>query len=389
MIATMTSLPSSRRLLVIAFLAGACGHHHDAQPDLEMVDGGGLGGVHVNAVSLPATASADFLEYVAASPLVDGFNPAVAWGAIDQGPGAMGGQYQWATYDASIQAYFDAAAMYGKKVNLIVYAIGYSAADQPPMYVLNNAALDKVTCSQQTNWPVVYEAPFKNAYKAFITEVLAHYAGHPSLGYIRFGLSRGGEVDPFCAEQEQALAGAATLSDWFQNDWLPYDKEMLDYEKAQGSAIPIMAPTTQAGTPDITPTEAANAVADGFGFGCQGLAKIDLTNPPSTCTGDWCANFTMYTGHVQLELQTYGQSDAAGTLDDMSLQAMTGPLPPLITLALEYHATILELYADDLLLALDSNSTLNGGKGYCNNLMQCYSQYGAAYTDALKTAHGL
>jgi hypothetical protein len=368
--------------------ANSPGPDASATPDASVGPDSGARLAVVNAVFPPLTGNADFLKYVVSSPWVDGINPHLAWSAVDQGPGAVGGQYQWAAYDASIKPFFDAAQTFGKKVNIIVYPIGYSVAEAPPAYVMNNAALDKVTCTQQSNWPVVYEAPFKDAYKAFITEVLAHYSNNPLIGYIRFGLSRGGEIYPFCAQQEMALVQETQMDKWLQDYWAPYDKEMLDYELALHPTMQIMAPTTQSGNPDVTINESANAIADGFGFGCQGLEKSDLAGAPSNCTGDWCALFVQYAGQAPLELQTIGQSDAAGTLKDGSNQASTGPLPPLIDLGLQYRATIFEVYSDDLLLALDANPNLNGGKGYCNNLGQCYSDYGAAYTTALMKAHG-
>jgi hypothetical protein len=358
------------------------------EPDAGNGQGPDGGVARVNAVFPPLTENADFLSYVVASPWVDGINPPLAWSAVDFGPGADGGQYQWGAWQASVQSLLDAAQTNGKKINIIVYPIGYSASQAAPAYVLQNTALDKVTCAQQTNWPVVYEAPFKDAYKAFITEVIQHFSGNPLIGYIRFGLSRGGEVFPFCPQQEMALVGETNFQTWLQNDWAPYDQEMLDYELAQHPTMQIMSPTTQSGTPDVTIQESANAIADGFGFGCQGLEKSDIMGAPNNCTGDWCALFDQYAGQAPLELQTIGQSDAAGTLNDGSQQAATGPLPPLIQLGLQYHATTFEVYSDDLLLALDSNPSLNGGQGYCNNLNQCFGTYGAQYTAALKMAHG-
>ena len=73
-------------------------------------------------------------------------------------------------------------------VNPIVYPIGYSPLQAPPAYVMDDPTLDKVSCNMP-NWPVIYEAPFKNAYKAFIAQVIKHFVGNPHIGYIRFGLS--------------------------------------------------------------------------------------------------------------------------------------------------------------------------------------------------------
>ncbi len=321
----------------------------------------------------------DFGAYILKSPLVDGINPPLVWSAIDKGPNAAGGQYQFDTFDSQINRFIAA----GKMVNPIVYPIGYTPLQAPPAYVLDDPALDKVSCDTPAfaNWPVVYETPFKNAYKAFIMQVIKHFAGNPHIGYIRFGLSRGGEIYPFCAQQEAALS-KMTLAQWGTQVWLPYDKEMLDYEKSLNPPMRIMGPTTQFGTPDFADGEAENAVNDGFGFGSQGLQKKDIADYP-TCTADWCNLFNQYSGQVALELQTYGPSDPSGVCGTTgkaacpqgALQQATGPLPPLLTFAAANHATILEIYTTDLLLALDPN--------YPGSALST-----ASYTQALIAVHG-
>jgi len=321
----------------------------------------------------------DFGTYILSSPLVDGINPPLVWSAIDKGPNAAGGQYQFDTFDHEIQRFIDA----GKMVNPIVYPIGYSPLQAPPAYVMDDPTLDKVSCNTPTfaNWPVIYEAPFKNAYKAFIAQVIKHFVGNPHIGYIRFGLSRGGEIYPFCAQQEAALS-KMTLAQWGSQVWLRYDKEMLDYERSLDPSMRIMGPTTQFGAPDFADTEAENAVNDGFGFGSQGMQKKDILDYPM-CTADWCNLFNQYSGQVALELQTYGPSDPSGdcgtngnaVCQGGALQEATGPLPPLITFAAAHHATILEIYTGDLLLALDPSYPGSAASG-------------TSYAEALMVVHG-
>ncbi len=339
--------------------------------------------VTINAVNPPMQPGdrnyEDFGTYILNSPLVDGINPPLVWSAIDKGPNAAGGQYQFGTFDHEIQQFINA----GKMVNPIVYPIGYSPLQAAPAYVMDDRTLDKVSCNPPAfaNWPVVYEAPFKNAYQAFIAQVIKHFAGNPHIGYIRFGLSRGGEIYPFCAQQEAALS-KITLAQWGTQVWLHYDKDMLDYEKSLGLAMRIMGPTTQFGMPDFADAEAENAVNDGFGFGSQGLQKKDIFDYPM-CTADWCNLFNQYGGQVALELQTYGSSDPTGVCGTNGnaacpggpLQEATGPLPPLITFAAAHHATILEIYTNDLLLALDPSYPGNAAAG-------------ASYAQALMAVHG-
>ena len=62
--------------------------------------------VTINAVFPPMQAGdrnyQDFGTYILSSPLVDGINPPLVWSAIDKGPNAPGGQYQFETFDHEI-----------------------------------------------------------------------------------------------------------------------------------------------------------------------------------------------------------------------------------------------------------------------------------------------
>ena len=164
---------------------------------------------------------------VLASPLVDGVSTALNWAVIDQGPGTPGGQYQWRAFDRGIQRFIDA----GKKVNLLVQPISYGSTNvATPAYVLNDPSLVKVSCRggpggvPYPDFPVVYEKAFKNPYKAFIAQVIQHYADNPHIGYIRFGLSVGNEIFAQCAREEAELAGL-TIPQWRDRVWFHYDKD--------------------------------------------------------------------------------------------------------------------------------------------------------------------
>ena len=54
------------------------------------------------------------------------------------------------------------------------------------------------------------------------------------------------------------------------------------------------------------------------------------------------------------------------------LSQMTGPLPPLIPFAIKNHATIIELYTDDWLIAFSPHHPQN-------------RDYGSAYAQAIHT----
>jgi len=348
----------------------------DANADAGASDGGK--GMIINAIFSQFDAGDplynDF-SYVLSSPLVDGVCPALDWSMVDTGAADSGAQYQWTTFDGDVQRFIDA----GKKVNILVQPISYGNPNvATPAYVMNDATLDKVSCNGVTNLPVVYETAFKVPYKAFVANVIAHYAGNPDIGYIRFGLSTGNEVFPECALQEAALV-SLSVTQWRDAYWLKWQKEMLDYIKGLDPTMQIESPMTPyLGDTTWTDTEAAQAVADGFGFGSQGLQSSDITTYP-TCTGDWCNLFAKYATQAPvLELSTLGQSDPSGSCAPPcmtgSTQQATGQLPPLLAFAVQHHANVFESYPQDLLIALDP--TYPG-----------YATYHAAYLAAFTAAH--
>ncbi len=335
--------------------------------------------VSVNAVFPPDSTNplfAAFNQHILTAADVDGVNPVLTWASVDHGPDAGGGQYQWpAAFDTQFASYVSA----GKRVNIIVEPISEPGGPKnlaTPGYVVG--AVDTVTCSAYAGFPVVWETAFKDNYKNFIAAVIARYASNPNVGYMRFGLTVGGEIYPFCAS---ALAAYLPDGGGVQAAILDYDAEMLAFEKQQSPTFYVVGPTTYAGT-DATyvNAEAANAVAQGFGFGSQGLQASDLTTYPVTAT-NWGKLFNQYAGQAPiLELQTFGQSDPSGTCATSDggcingAQQATGPLPPLLALALAHNVTTFEIYTKDLLVAYDPANP-------------DYATYHTAYAGALAAVH--
>jgi len=327
----------------------------------------------------------DFLKYVATSPLVDGVNPVLLWSMVDKGPTNPGGQYDWSEYDAVIKPYIDL----GKTVNLLVWTISTVGANSDnyanhatPIYVMK--LVDTVTCAQfpgdgmhAGNYPIVWEAGFKENYEKFITQVLRHYEGNPHIGYIRFGISGGAAIYPNCeGAQEKYLPAGET----FEQALLNFDSDILSYVKSQNPTLPIIAPF--AAFQDhfaYSKAEAANGIANGFGLGYQGLRSADIASYPD-CTGDWCNLFNQYSTlpiKPPFELQTVGQSDPSATCTPScwdGVQQQTGPLPQVLSFAVGHHARIFEVYGNDLLLALDPN-------------YPGYADYHAQYQHALSAVH--
>jgi hypothetical protein len=78
-----------------------------------------------------------------------------------------------------------------------------------------------------------------------------------------------------------------------------------------------------------------------------------------------------------LELQTLGQSDPSATCTPSCWdgdQQLTGPLPPLLSFAVEHRTNTFEIYSTDLLLALDPN-------------YPGYGEYHEQYQHALSAVH--
>jgi hypothetical protein len=315
----------------------------------------------------------DFNTYVLTNPLVDGVNPALDWGKVETSEGV----YDFSTFDTQIQHFID----FGKKINLIVRPVANGGVNTiTPAYVFTQTWADSlgvpkqdvVTCTgypgngqPNTGMPIVYELPFNAAYRSFIAAVVAHYANNRNIGYIRIGLAEGGEVFPWCH---------STIPGYSETIWVNYLAEMNAYISSLHPTMQVMAALNQVvehGTrnmayPDF---EAANALANGQGIGSQGWQQSDLTNYNAglPCTSDWCKLFDRYTGQVPLELQQAGPSLANGG-------TVTGSISDLIPFAMAHHTTIYEIYAEDLLTALDP-------------AWPSYAQYGAAYRQALTSAH--
>jgi PKD repeat protein len=351
------------------------------------------GSIQVNAVFppvpyLPAPGmqySGDFLQYVASSPLVNGVNPALLWSMVDNGPGAPGGQYNWSVYDAVIQPYIDL----GKTVNLLIWPISVlgPSSKNPfnqatPAYVMN--LVDAVTCTafpgngtQTGGYPVVWEPGFEDNYEKFITEVLSHFQNNPNIGYIRFGLAKGADIYPSCdVEQTPYLPPGQS----FMQAFLGFDQDILSHIRSQNPPFPVIAPmAAYENVASYADTEAANGIANGFGIGSQGLRASDITSYPA-CSSDWCGLFAEYSSvpfSPLFELQPVGLSDPSATCTPSCLngdQQQTGPLPPLLSFGVTHLANVFEIYAIDLLVALDPN-------------YPGYTEYHAQYQAALSSVH--
>jgi hypothetical protein len=389
--------------------------------------------VQINALTMPSGATSGdvsaFQTYVLGSNTVAGINPFMVWNQIESSNsmGTGSGGYDFTAFDTYVAGLFNPAGSFTKKINILALGISGGCAisgscgnTATPAYVFTSqwastqgaSTLDVFTCtdypgngSSGSGFPAVYEKPYYVAYENFISAVLQHYSNScsatttkpcsgnsgangpalaPYIGYIRFGLSAGGEVFPFCASGNYNVDSGGQSTWTFLNYINTMDQYIVSAEESYGAAqqtlgaynVQMMTSINQTRFPsDSTPpdTEAADAVnakqtspyTVTMGFGSQGLQKSDVSSyhnvPPGYCTSDWCALFNTYTGQVPLELQTTLQSDPTGVAQTGSL-ATLGTVTGLIPFATSLHANILELYPYDLLYALDTGS---GSAGYC------------------------
>lgn len=268
---------------------------------------------------------------------------------------------------------------------------------------------------------------FMTNYQAAVSALVTHYASNPNVGYFRIGLGKGGEINlPKGWQEPETACGTAYTKAWGYTagdsagyTWNAYLKAMLEYEGGpnfDGRTSPkqLMVSITPVRAPGATPEEVADfiapiAAAHRIGFGNQGLSTQAMEN----CKGmqaDWCDLFARFTGVVPLELQTLGRSCPQGASQCQSQQQgqgqgqgqsggqrqgqggqgwnpargqgqgtmakltnQTGSLVPLLPFAIENHATILEIYTDDWLVAFSPNNP-------------DHASFGAGYAEALRQA---
>lgn len=256
------------------------------------------------------------------------------------------------------------------------------SAQSPP--VTPPSAQNFTTCSGQQvpNW----RAPaFTSNYKTAISKLVSHYGSNPNIGYIRIGIGRGGEINLPQGWNDTSTACGQAFAAWGYTagadasyTWNAYLKDMVQYEGSLNSPKKLLV--------SITPITGVGASVDDFlapiavnaslAFGNQGLQSSDITNYTANqaCGGDWCNLFNQYTGQVApLELQTLGQSCPPGAACSDQLSTLTGPLPPLLQFAVARHATSLELYYEDWLIAYNPNDPNHAANG-------------ASYQSAIETA---
>jgi hypothetical protein len=398
----------------------------------------------VAMVSPPLTTSNFSSFYTLVSSLSGNANlkavaPEIPWNAVESNTAP--GSYNWTTVDSQLLQLIAS----GQRLRLIVvlsteggvntgtpsYVFGSSwasnvgAGNPQDMVVCSNFEGDSESPyghagftnggvwnssnatygSDLSGQPVSYEPPFMIAAQKFITQVVQHFspecatyssdcANAAMLGtkmdYVRFGLTGGGEEHPLCTPYWPLLNGYTT----FQGEYLDgsnsggqagYIDQMTTYIE---NAVTTYRPTWKLifDTSDVAgyghtfaDHEGQIAASAGYGFGTNGLQIADLTNcPGANCESDWYSNFGMYAA-----VPHYLQTLTASCPDNSCL---TGNLVSLLDFTMAHGTDAFELYACDVLLALEPSVYPGSGPAACNPVFST-SLYGESYAAAVSEAN--
>lgn len=337
-----------------------------------------------------------------AFPYIDGVVMRVDWSDFDLGDAGKGAhtRYDFKLDDEAIAPWIAA----GKTVNLVLHTTPYANSHCPRSGLGSNGTQDIGNCamppwiwtalgdSNYTNCdnarvPNYLSSEFQTNYKLAIKALIDHYALNSSIGYIRIGLGKGGEInlpkgwnDPSTPCGEAYKKWGYTIGNSEKSTWNAYLKQMLEFEGSLNSAKPLMVTLTPVQAPGIRPEEVPHfiapiAVKNGIALGHEGLSEQSMRNCNGPQVG-WCDIFARMSGKVPLESQTLGRScpQGVGQCGSVWITNTTGPLPPLIPFAIKNHATILEIYCEDWLIAFDREHPDN-------------PRFGAAYAKAIREAN--
>ncbi len=228
------------------------------------------------------------------------------------------------------------------------------------------------TCNNQQvpNWQ---SNLFISNYQPAITAFVQHYDANSSVGYMRIGLGRGGEINlpQGWNNSNSGVCAGGFSGTWnysvgsSSSSWDTYLANMINFEGPMSSTThQLLVSITPISGEQGTATDdmvAGLAIQNHMSFGNQGLEASDITNFPN-CGGDWCRLFAKYNPQIA-ELQTLGQSCPEGVTCSGNLSSNTGPLDPLLPFATNNGSNDLELYYQDWLIAYDADYANSIGAG--------------------------
>jgi hypothetical protein len=352
-------------------------------------DGGGI------ASGPPGSFGPAIAKYVLKSPLVCGATFYLNWAQIEPTPPVNGvARYQWPGGKSALGRWEKA----GKMINLLVQGAPEGTAKNTitPRWVLKRTP--QVDCMGADDEPVFWDSGYMSAWKKFMTATVAWAKKQPDIGFIRFGI---GEDD------ESMIAGATYGSatcekDWakvgYPAAWQDYATDMINFEGDLHRSHPsieiqvetvnglgyVSNPVTKYGSSyqdyEMN-TLASLSVSNGLGLTDN---EMNAANATAVAEGhqcpaqDWCAILQHHADGEPISIFPNESTPAGG-------QPNIGPLPALVTASVtgsrNVDAQILELYANDLLIALDPS-----WPGASDRTCPGYATCGAAYLASLTRA---
>lgn len=337
----------------------ACAAPGGHTPDPRVADPAAPHGLYVLSGALPlsrSTLGPSIQKYLVHNPDVCGGSVFVNWGQVDNGPSSHP-RYNWERVDELITPWAQAH----KTVSIQLGGTGYEAAVLAGVPSWLQPQLQTVICGSQTA-PIYWQSTYKSNWQSFVAAFVQHYENNPSVAYIHVGLGTGAQTIVLGVRNAPAC-----LSKWdaagYEGQWPAYVSEMISFVASLHASVQLnVSFNDYANYPAADRIAAADAAA-GLGFGFSGLQSSDVSAQAAhqVCgqTGaNWCALYDQYAGKMPLFVQTlqasYPGPGVSGVTPQIQRQMeATGPLPPLLSMALALNTQIFELYAQDWLLAFD------------------------------------
>jgi hypothetical protein len=111
---------------------------------------------------------------------------------------------------------------------------------------MNNLGPSNITTCAGEEIPNYFQAAFQLPYQDFQAQAVSHFSGNGSIGYIRFGLGRGGETFPARNFGTDPCTNAFIKQwGWSDANWLNYVIAMLNYGATLHSPKQLMVGITR------------------------------------------------------------------------------------------------------------------------------------------------
>ena len=268
------------------------------------------------------------------SPYDCGVVLAVRWNQIEP----ENGTYNWSYIDNTMAPWISA----NKTVDLLLESVAestvheYNGQNVTPSWVLNDGVSVMPASACGVYEPAYWQPGFLGPWHAFIAAVEQRYGSNPNIGYIRWGLSSGGEDE---VPYRGYSVGSTCYNDWAaagntNTTWFDFLINQTNYYGSQGySKLDFIDLSTTLGYPNQAAALASNASKyHSLGLAYQGLGR--------NCTGGggWCSIFKQY-GSIPDEMQLNGPSSEISC----QLSSMSQTLNTLLMNGTSNHAQVFEL----------------------------------------------